>query len=322
MASMPATLRDYLRLCRLPNVFTAIADCTAGFLVVHGRIEARGLPAWALLATASAMLYTSGMVLNDLFDIEIDRRERPGRPLPSGQIPLGVARSLGWGLLFGGVLAAACSALVFDGDLMWRTLPATVAALLAGCVVAYDGGLKHTPLGPWTMGGCRGLNLLLGASLLPLEASGEGALMFPPHLLIAAAGLTIYIAGLTWFARDEAGAPSTTRLRIAGTVMMVGVAVVSCFSLLLPLGHPRGLPDEAWWLLLAVLGALIARPLVRAVRQPTPRLVQAAVKHGIFSLVMLDAALVALASDHAMFAVGVLALLLPAQLLGRYVYST
>ena len=41
-----------------------------------------------LLAAASALLYSAGMVLNDVFDVELDRQEQPYRPLPSGRIPL------------------------------------------------------------------------------------------------------------------------------------------------------------------------------------------------------------------------------------------
>jgi 4-hydroxybenzoate polyprenyltransferase len=35
---------------------------------------------------SSALLYVSGIVFNDFFDIEIDRKERPFRPLPSNEI--------------------------------------------------------------------------------------------------------------------------------------------------------------------------------------------------------------------------------------------
>ena len=39
------------------------------------------------------------MVLNDAFDIDLDREEQPYRPLPSGRISLAAARWLGWNLL-------------------------------------------------------------------------------------------------------------------------------------------------------------------------------------------------------------------------------
>ncbi|MGC1931092.1 MAG: UbiA family prenyltransferase [Candidatus Nitrosopolaris sp.] len=40
----------------------------------------------SILMLSSALLYISGIVFNDYFDIEVDRKERPFRPLVSGII--------------------------------------------------------------------------------------------------------------------------------------------------------------------------------------------------------------------------------------------
>ena len=42
------------------------------------------------------LLYMAGMVLNDVYDFEVDARRRPERPLPSGRIT--ARRALAWGL--------------------------------------------------------------------------------------------------------------------------------------------------------------------------------------------------------------------------------
>src|SRR5438034_11690528 len=76
----------WARLVRLPNVFTALADIGLGILVA-GPVTVGAAPA-ALLLLASACLYCGGMVWNDYFDVEQDRRERPFRPIPSGAIIL------------------------------------------------------------------------------------------------------------------------------------------------------------------------------------------------------------------------------------------
>ena len=65
-----------------------------------------------LLAAASALFYSAGMVLNDVFDIELDREEQPYRPLPSGRIPLSSARWLGWQLLTLGIMLASGAAVL------------------------------------------------------------------------------------------------------------------------------------------------------------------------------------------------------------------
>ena len=189
--SRSGTLRDWLQLVRLPNLFTAAADGAAGFLFTHAALTASdGMP-MALLIGASVLLYAGGVVLNDVFDYGLDCRERPERPLPSGRIRRMAAARLGWGLLASGIgLAGAASAM--GGDLR----PVLVAVVLALVIVAYDGLLKKTPLGPIAMGSCRGLNLLLGMSLSAVAWQS-------PHYLIAGA-LTVFVAGVTWFARTEA----------------------------------------------------------------------------------------------------------------------
>ena len=125
MASADETtspLQDYLELLRLPNVFTAVADVVMGFFFVQApwafshdpqrSLLPVGVWTVGLLAAASALLYSAGMVLNDVFDIELDRQEQPYRPLPSGRIPLSSARWLGWQLLTLGIMLASGTAVM------------------------------------------------------------------------------------------------------------------------------------------------------------------------------------------------------------------
>src|SRR5205823_6895168 len=85
-AGRRSSILPWLRLMRLPNVFTAIADVMMGYLFVHRSVAEPGK--LACLIGASAALYIAGMVLNDVFDLKTDAVERPFRPLPSGQISL------------------------------------------------------------------------------------------------------------------------------------------------------------------------------------------------------------------------------------------
>src|SRR5437868_13214814 len=100
--SARSAILPWLRLMRLPNVFTAVADVAMGYLFVQREVS-DGLVLGCLIA-ASAALYTAGMVFNDMFDREIDAKERPFRPIPSGQISLSSASKLGATLLAAGIL--------------------------------------------------------------------------------------------------------------------------------------------------------------------------------------------------------------------------
>jgi 4-hydroxybenzoate polyprenyltransferase len=303
-------LLDYLRLFRAPNVFTAMADVTMGYLFVHG--EFKSPAAWGGLVAASSLMYTSGMVLNDVYDIEVDRVERPGRPLPSGRISLAWARWIGYVLLLGGMaLAWLVGFTAGENDAPWR--PGAVASILAVAIVAYDAALKKTLVAPLAMGLCRFLNVLLGMSILP---AGEPVLYSTAQLVVAA-GIGVYVAGVTIFARGEAEESRRLPL-LAGLAVMVGGIV------LLATGPHLVKPDEGhplWLLILVLVTVTILRRCLTAIASPTPKQVQTAVKVAILSLIPLNAAICA-ARAEPVYAMGVALLLLPAFLLGRWVYST
>ncbi len=304
-------LLAYAQLFRLPNVFTALADVAMGYLFTH---DPDVDPMWGLagLLVASAALYIAGMTLNDVFDVEIDRVERPGRPLPSGRIAVKWARQIGFGLLLlGVVIGVGLSAWSRD----WR--PGGVAVGLAAMILLYDGGLKKTPLGPVAMGSCRLLNVLLGMSLSPAPWTGLN--------LLVAAGIGVYIVGVTWFARNEAEPESHRgQLTLALLVMLGGMALLWRVEGQI---DPRQLnallqqDPERWTLFWLALGALAALRCLRAIVQPHSEFVQEAVKQSLFSLILLDAVLT-FATRDLIWAVAVLALILPMTLLGRWVYST
>ena len=315
-----SALPDYLRLFRLPNVFTAVADVTMGFLFVHRSLRPLGV--YACLVGASVLLYTAGMVLNDVFDVEQDRRERPQRPIPSGRIPLEQARRVGFGLLASGVICgwmAGSLGLVVAAP-AWRS--GLVATLLALCVLLYDAALKGTVLGPLAMGGCRLLNVLLGMAVAAPATSPATLLGFGPHQLLAAGGIGLYIAGVTWFARTEAQTSRRWSLAAATVVMMTGIALLGLIYSYLP---PRQLKtlahDSTWFLLLGLLAFTILRRCSMAVAEPSPRRVQLAVKNAIWSLIVLDAAVVLLVSSPG-WALVVLALIVPTVAIGQWIEAT
>ncbi len=313
-----------MRLFRIPNVFTAMADVAMGFLFVHQSLQP--VVVFVLLLIASSLLYTAGMVLNDVYDIEVDARERPNRPLPSGQIPVGWAKWLGYELLLVGAAAGWLAGYILpvEAAAAWRS--GAVATALAVAIVLYDAVLKKTLVGPLAMGACRFLNVLLGMSVAPLVAAGNSATLgYDVTQLLVAGGIGVYIVGVTWFARTEATASSRRQLISAVAVMMAGVGMLALFPWVGG-NAPRLMlrPPMIWPLMLLLLVATIFRRCYSAILDPAPQLVQAAVKHCILSLIILDAAvtLAVTRPSEPFWALGVLALLLPTLLLGKWVYST
>jgi 4-hydroxybenzoate polyprenyltransferase len=294
-------LRAYAQLVRLPNVFTAFADICLGALVADALAE-HG-PAFLLLLPASGCLYCGGMVWNDYFDREQDRRERPFRPIPAGRVTPREAAVLGGALLGAGLLFAALA-----GWVTASALPVVLAGLLIGAIFLYDAWLKRTWAGPLGMGACRFLNVLLG--LAPAgNLDGPGRV----HLALV---VGLYIVGVTWFARTEARLSSQRAL--AGAALLMLLSLLLALPLPVRLGSANSSPLFPY--LLVVLGFLVGLPAVRAIRKPTPPLVQAAVKRALGGLVVLDAVLAAgLAGTVGLV---ILVLLLPVLYLGRWIYQT
>lgn len=256
-------LRGYLELLRPPNVVTAIADVLAGYAVA-GRTNHRALP-WLLAGTVC--LYAGGIVLNDFFDRHLDAVERPERPIPSGRVAAPRAAALGGALLVAGVVAAA--------QATWAAF--AVAAAIASLVVLYDArGKRHAIAGPVNMGLCRGLNLLLGIAAVPAAMSGGW-----PIALIS----VVYIAAVTTVSRGEVHGGKTGAATFA-LISLCGV-LVALAAIALDANTGR----FAALVLVAALGCRVLPPFWQVLKDPRPPVIRRAVKAGVLSLVLVDAAI-------------------------------
>jgi 4-hydroxybenzoate polyprenyltransferase len=254
-------LSPFLHLIRPANVVTALADVLAGYAVagVGNRADLR----WLLLATAC--LYAGGVVLNDVFDRDVDRRERPERPIPSGKVTVGAAATLGTVLLLAGIGAAA------------RVNPtaAAVAALTAAAILLYDGWSKRFALiGPVNMGLCRALNLMLGIAVVPHALEQTWMLGALP---------LVYITAVTALSRGEVH---------GGRRGVAGFALISLTVVLSALFGLAGIARSwAGLVLAAVLGWQVLPPFAAVYQNPDAGRIRLAVRTGVLSLVLLDAAI-------------------------------
>jgi 4-hydroxybenzoate polyprenyltransferase len=288
-------LAPYLRLARLPNVFTSMADALAGLAIARGgHLQPRD----ATIVAASALLYPAGMVLNDYFDRALDARERPERPIPSGQVRAGTAAVLGFGLLFAGIGAAALAG-----------VPSLlVGSALAGAIVLYDAVAKATPAGPVVMGLCRLLNVALGLSVA--ETSVDA---WPVAAFVLPMGLGLFTALLTLLARDEVHGGTARRAR---RVVSAFAVLVSVYLVILCGVSPAGLtlPSLIFAAYLLARGAAVYTPVWSA---SDARVIGRSIGGGILLMPAIDAAAVA-ASGHPLAAAMVLLLGVPAQVLKRW----
>jgi 4-hydroxybenzoate polyprenyltransferase len=255
--------RAYLELLRPANVATALADVLAGFAVA-GLLNRAALP-WLLLSTAC--LYGGGVVLNDVFDRDIDRTERPERPIPSGRVTLQGAAAFGGGLLAAGV-AAGWAATFAAG---W------IATAIAALVLLYDAwGKRRALIGPLNMALCRALNLLLGVAAVPTALTASWPLAAIPLL---------YIWAVTTLSRGEVHGGSrraATSALISLTLALLALTGVTMIAEASP---------AAALLLTGLLAWRVLPAFWSAWRRPAPLTIRSAVRNGVLSLVLLDAAL-------------------------------
>lgn len=171
-----------LRLARISNLPTIWSN------VLAASVLAGGMGTWDLATVIVAMsaFYTGGMVLNDAFDRDVDATERPERPLPSGDISLIAAWTLGFALLGLGVALLA----------MFGLGSGVAGLALAAAILLYDAWHKGNPLSPVLMGACRAL-VYVGTAL------AAGATLSPP-MIGAALALLLYVAGITMAAKGSA----------------------------------------------------------------------------------------------------------------------
>ena len=315
-----SNVRAYLELLRFPTVFTAMADVLMGAAVavasspdpapigdLPGKMLALMGPILVLIATSSC-LYLAGMVLNDYCDRQQDAAERPTRPIPSGRVLPTTAAWLGTVLLLAGVACSLVAAWLLGG---WR--PALVGVAIAATVLIYDGLLKRTVLGPLAMGTCRGLNALLGMSL-------AAAAWQTPHYMIAG-GLGLFVAGITAVGRTEAKQSHRGWLGIGLLLMWLGMGAIAAFPYYPGIATQLGSSLQVWLLAWLFLGLQAGWRLSRALVDPTPSHVQAAVRLGILSLVVFDA-IITFAVVGVAPALIVLALIVPTLVVSRWLYLT
>jgi 4-hydroxybenzoate polyprenyltransferase len=191
MTISSSTVINYLRLVRIANVFTTVSNIILGYFFFT-TINNLDYFIIVKLISISAMLYTGGMVLNDYFDIKIDKKERPWRPLPSNKITKKNALVI--------ILFSFSYSLIFSFIMGSNTFIITL--IMITLIFLYNKFLKNTIYGPINMGVIRSLNIVLGASqsIFLLENS---LLIFDIRFLIPVFSEFFYVYAITILSKNE-----------------------------------------------------------------------------------------------------------------------
>jgi 4-hydroxybenzoate polyprenyltransferase len=213
-------LWGYLQLVRFPNLFTIPGDILVGaFLVTLVPAYPLNSPfsyvvSLSILVLSSLFIYSFGLVQNDLIGYAEDLKLGRKRPLTTHLVSIAEAKVFAVVLL---LLALLTASLVNVATLI-------VALSLLFTVTIYNYLNKvNSFLAPFVMGGCRGLNIALGASVV-----GWHFLSFDPYnfyVWIAIIFHTLFISAVTLFARDEALGKVGRFTKLLPALIAIGFAI-------------------------------------------------------------------------------------------------
>lgn len=253
---------------RPANIVTSIADVLAGIAISGYLLQPFlfnvQLQNILLLSLSTVGLYGGGVVFNDVFDAELDKIERPERAIPSGRVTVNEAMLLGIILLIVGIVTS----------FFVNILSGSIATAIAAAALIYDKWGKHQKLiGPLNMGLCRGLNLLLGVSILITQISSYWYVALVP---------IIYIAAVTIISRGEVHGGKSTTFYIAAALYLLVISAIFIFSFY----RDKTLLTVVFLLPFAWM---IFTPLYKAWQEPIGKNIGKAVKAGVIALILLNA---------------------------------
>jgi len=254
---------------RPANIVTAVSDVLAGITIsgffFNSHFDLNNIQPVLLLCLSTIGLYGGGVVFNDVFDTELDSIERPERPIPRGIVTKKEASILGTILLLTGIISG----------FILSFISGMIALIIAIAALVYDKWGKHqTVAGPLNMGLCRGLNLLLGVSIITTELTNWWYLAFIP---------IIYIASITMISRGEVHGGKKNLLYIACLFYILVIGLIFSFAWL---NKGSILITAAF---LAVFAWMIFNPLVKAIQNPAGKNIGKAVKAGVIGLILMNA---------------------------------
>ncbi len=312
------TVLAWLRLVRLSGMVTLLSNALAACAVVFAsggdirhfaaHVYQHGQNAlW--VACASICLYASGMIWNDVFDIDRDRDLYPHRPLVSGKLsPVSV--------FLGGIIITLL-ALFCAGQIGYRGFYA--AGIIVAFSFCYNGFAKHIPfIGALCMGAVRFthaifvllmldvdffdfmvLSCLFMGSEADVQQYGSQILApFYPFMLF------LYICGLTYLSELESR--RGTRLEVLlGTGLFSIPLFAALYAILFSSPWIQAFIGEERWgsailgicflsALLLALGVRIGGPLVNLIKQAKHELVGPVIGRGLAGIILFDAIWVSL----------------------------
>jgi len=261
----------FLRLIRAPNIITSVSNVCAGAFIIASLQST--LPMFfplVKLMLCSAMMYACGIIWNDIFDLEVDKKVRPNRPLPSGAIKVSTAFSI----------SAIFSILTI---LISATISLTAVLLCIAIMISallYDTWWKHNDwAGSIAMGLCRSLNLSLGFCIFS-SFSFHSEYPYLDVAIFFTGFHFLYVFSITYVGTMQEGHAPNWKIFLSFALLFLLIAYVTVIS--------KDLYFTAKFLIIVLLAGAFYR-LQLIYRFKNPRDIGLTVKYGILGLIPIDA---------------------------------
>ncbi|MDW0249849.1 MAG: UbiA family prenyltransferase [Nitrososphaeraceae archaeon] len=263
------SIKDYLALVRLPNLFTLPSNILVGMATVSSlAFTLTSFSQFLLLVTISVLLYCVGIVLNDLYDFDIDKKERPNRPLPSGKISRRSAIVL--------VAIFSTLALILSLQVSFSTL--VISSILFSVIFGYDKYLKNTYAGPFTIASARVMNILLGTSVSLRSVDSYSQIVTLTFVLIIT---FVYVSLIGFISRYEVhGFSDNTKLLLPPAIVATVISSIILFTLM-------GFFKLESLIILSLFSFIMIISFSRIYRRDSGR-TQQIVRNMILSIIVLD----------------------------------
>jgi 4-hydroxybenzoate polyprenyltransferase len=295
-------LRQYLLLIRLPNTFTAPSNILTGYFAIISPAYAHSQQLFILILS-SVLIYIAGTVFNDYFDIEIDLKERPYRPLPAGTITKQKAFVI--------AIVSLVSANILAFAVSWSSF--VISTILSATVISYDFRLKNTVIGPITMGAARFLNVILGASpaLFVLLANNN----FFVRMIFVSLSIFLYVLAISLLSRKEIDGMQTRRT-IVGSFFIVFTVIAS-----LSFAGFLGIFKMEFFANLILFAGIIIITFRQTKSRNSSLVIQKAIKNMVISIIVLDSVFIS-GSIGLYYGLATLLLIIPSIIFSRKLYVT
>ena len=167
-------IAGYLDMMRPANCFMAVTSVFIGFFLITG-VSYSFFSLSLLFASAAVFLITgAGNVINDYYDIESDKINKPKRPIPSGKVSLNSALFFAYGLFVIGIMLSFINFFMF-----------LIAFINSVILIFYSRNFQNKILiGNISIGYLAGSTFLYGGA-----AAGKPELLATPLILGLLAGL-------------------------------------------------------------------------------------------------------------------------------------